>query len=82
MLVADFSGGIMRTMTALNLQSIDPAELMPTPEVPESYGPRNEEERRVHMLVQEALDAGPGKTYDHVADFIAELRAGIPRSRS
>jgi hypothetical protein len=66
-------------MTALNLQSIDPAELMPTPEVPESYGPRSEEEERVYALVKEALVAGPGKTYDTVADLIDELRAGIPR---
>lgn len=52
---------------------------MPTPEVPESYGPRNEEEARVYALVKEALEAGPGKTYDTVADFIAELRAGVTR---
>lgn len=55
---------------------------MPTPEVPESYGPRNDEERRVHTLIKEALDAGPGKTYDNVADFIADLRAGIPGRHS
>lgn len=66
-------------MTSINLKSIDPAELMPLPEVPESYGPRNEEERRVYKLVKEALDSGPGKTYASVADLIAELRAGIPR---
>ncbi|MBA5636854.1 hypothetical protein H3H37_07270 [Duganella sp. LX20W] len=66
-------------MTALNLQSLDPAELLPTPEVPEHYGPRNEEEARVHALVKEALLAGPGKTYPTVADLIDELRAGIPR---
>lgn len=69
-------------MTTLNLKALDPAELMPTPEVPESYGPRNEEERRIYTLVKEALDAGPGKTYDNVADLIAELRAGIPRHNS
>lgn len=34
-------------MKSLNLSDIDPAELMPTPDVPESYGPRNAEERRV-----------------------------------
>ena len=66
-------------MTSLNLKSIDPAELMPLPDIPESYGPRNEEERRVYMLVKEALDSGPGKTYASVADLMAELRTGIPR---
>ncbi|MDC8758429.1 hypothetical protein [Janthinobacterium fluminis] len=66
-------------MTSLNLKAIDPAELMPLPEVPESYGPRNEEEKRVHALVKEALDSGPGKTYASVSDLVAELRAGIPR---
>ncbi|MBJ7313355.1 hypothetical protein H7U20_24605 [Rugamonas sp. CCM 8940] len=57
---------------------MDPADLIPLPEVPDSYGPRDEEERRVHTLVKEALDSGPGKNYASVADFLAELRAGIP----
>ncbi len=67
-------------MTSLRLHTLDPAELMPTPEVPESFGPRNEEERRVHGLIKEALDSGPGKTYGSVAEFIAELRTTIPRT--
>jgi hypothetical protein len=68
-------------MTSLQLKSLDPAELMPTPEVPESYGPRNEEELRIYNLVKEGLDSGPGKTYASVADFIAELRANIQHSK-
>jgi hypothetical protein len=65
-------------MPSRDLKAIDPAELMPLPEVPESYGPRNEEEKRVYELVKEALDSGPGMTYASVADLIADLRAGIP----
>lgn len=68
-------------MTSINIKAIDPAELMPLPEVPESYGPRDEEDRRVYSLVKEALDSGTGKTYASVADFIMELRAGIPRRK-
>jgi len=68
-------------MSTLNLHTIDPAELMPLPEVPESYGPRNAEEQRIYQLVKEALDA-PGKTYDSVADFIAEMRATLPPKKS
>lgn len=66
-------------MTSINLKSLDPAQLMPTPEIPESYGPRNGEDRRVYKLVKEALDAGPGKKYDTVADFMRTLDARVPR---
>ena len=66
-------------MKRLNLHTIDPAELLPAPEVPESYGPRDEEEQRVYDLVNEALDGGPGTTYASVEELIAELRASIPR---
>lgn len=52
---------------------------MPTPDVPESYGPRNKEEARVFALVKEALDVGPGKTYDTVVGLIDELRVGFRR---
>ena len=65
-------------MKSLNLSAIDPAELVPAPEVPESYGPRNEEERRIYERVKEALDCDEGETYDTVADLIDELRRGIP----
>lgn len=65
-------------MTSLDFKSIDPAELLPLPEVPDSYGPRDEEERRVYALVKEALDSSPGKTYASVAELMAELRASIP----
>lgn len=68
-------------MTSLHLKALDPAELLPTPEVPESYGPRNEEERRIYNLVKEGLDNGPGKTYASGADFIAELRTSIRHSK-
>lgn len=69
-------------MNSLQLTSIDPAELLPLPETPESYGPRDQEEQRIYNLVKEALDSGPGKTYATVADFIAELRASMPASNS
>ena len=65
-------------MKSLNLDAIDPAELLPTPEVPESYGPRNEEERRIYERIKEALDSDDGETYDTVADLIDELRRSIP----
>jgi hypothetical protein len=53
-------------MTALNLKKLDPAQLMPIPEVPESYGPRNAEDRRVYKLVKEAFDADIWHTYETV----------------
>ncbi|WP_035055805.1 hypothetical protein [Andreprevotia chitinilytica] len=62
-------------MPALNLKSLDPAELMPLPEIPESYGPRNEEEQRIDDLVMEGINSGPGKQYASVAEFAAEFRA-------
>ncbi len=69
-------------MTTLNLKSLDPATLMPLPEVPESYGPRNEEDLRVYTLVKEAIDGGPGRKYDTVADFMGTLNARVSRSLS
>ena len=69
-------------MKSLNLNAIDPAELMPTPEIPETYGPRNEEERRVHELVKEALDADNGVDYDSVEDLVEALRKEIPNKAS
>ena len=63
-------------MKSLNLNAIDPAELMPSPEVPESYGPRNEEERRIYALIKEALDGDEGLSYETVDDLIDELRKG------
>ncbi|NRR29085.1 hypothetical protein HSX11_02700 [Oxalobacteraceae bacterium] len=60
-------------MTSLNLKSIDPVQLLPTPDVPDSYGPRNEEDVRVYKLVKEAFDTGPGKKFDTVADFMSAL---------
>jgi len=69
-------------MPALNLKAIDPAELMPLPEVPESYGPRNEEDREVYALIQEAMDSGPGTQYETVADFMAVLRARAQARRA
>lgn len=71
-----------RIMSSLHLNAIDPAELMPLPELPESYGPRDDEELRIYNMVKEALDGGPGKTYASVADFIAELSASIPQTRA
>jgi len=69
-------------MPALNLKTIDPAELMPVPEVPESYGPRNDEDREVQALIQEALDSGPAQSYETVADFMEALRTRASTNRS
>jgi hypothetical protein len=66
-------------MPALNLKDLDPAELMPLPDVPESYGPRDEEEQRIYDLVMEGIDSGPGITYDTVDDFMRALDARVPR---
>ncbi len=68
-------------MSSLNLHAIDPAELMPLPEDPDTYGPRNEEERRIYQLIKESLDS-PSKTYASVADFIAEMRATLPSNNT
>lgn len=65
-------------MASHNLKSIDPAQLSPTPEVPECYGPRDDEDVRIHQLVRAALDAGPGKKYDTVASFIQALDVRAP----
>ena len=63
----------------LNLKSIDPAQLMPIPEVPESYGPRNEEDMRVYVLVKEAIDSSRSNTYATPADFLRSVRTRIRR---
>jgi len=60
---------------ALNLHTIDPVELLPLPEVPESYGPRDDEEKRVLQLVKEGLESGPVVAVDDA--FIARLRSRI-----
>jgi hypothetical protein len=59
----------------LNLTAIDPAELAPIPDVPESYGPRNEEDKRVLGLVLEGLSSGPAVPLDDA--FFDELNAII-----
>jgi hypothetical protein len=64
-------------MKSLNPSDIDPAELVPTPDVPDSYGPRNEEERRIYDMLNEALDGDEGQSYETVADLIDELRSGL-----
>ena len=62
---------------ALNLHTIDPTELLPLPEVPESesYGARDDEEKRVLQLVKEGLESGPVIPVDDA--FIACLRSRI-----
>lgn len=60
---------------SLNLYTIDPAELLPLPEVPESYGPRNEEEVRVLELVKEGLESGSVVAVDDA--FFDRLRSRI-----
>lgn len=68
-------------MPAFNLKALDPADLMPLPEVPESYGPRSDEDREVCVLIQEAIDSGAGKQYATVADYAAEFRARLQNRR-
>lgn len=60
---------------ALNLHTIDPAELLPLPEVPESYGARNEEEEQILDLVKEGLESGPVISVDDA--FFARLQSRI-----
>jgi hypothetical protein len=78
------NGGILPTtfasgtiMPSLNLQALPLEQLLPLPEVPEHYGPRDEEDVQVYEMVQEAL-AGPSKKYDTVADFMRALDAHVP----
>lgn len=59
----------------LNLHEIDPAELAPIPDVPESYGPRNDEDEHVLKLVREGLESGPAIAVDDA--FFARLRSRI-----
>lgn len=60
-------------MQIFNLTTIDPVELTPIPDVPESYGPRNEEDRRVLALVREGMASGCALVLDDT--FFAELDA-------
>ena len=60
-------------MQAFNLTTIDPVELAPIPEIPESYGPRNKEDRRVLALVLEGMSSGQATPLDDA--FFAELDA-------
>ncbi len=60
-------------MLAANLATIDPAELAPIPDVPERYGPRNEEDEHVLALVLRGLASGPVEPLDDA--FFAELDA-------
>ncbi|MDY7549017.1 hypothetical protein QN360_16960 [Glaciimonas sp. CA11.2] len=60
-------------MQAFNLTTINPVELDPIPDVPESYGPRNEEDRRVLTLMLEGMSSGPALPIDDA--FFAELDA-------
>ena len=46
-------------MPSTNYQAIDPADLAPIPDVPDRYGPRNEEDERVLELVRRGLASGP-----------------------
>ena len=66
----------MKHMSTLNLNAIDPADLMPIPDTPDSYGPRNEEDERVYALVMAGLNSGPAIPVDDA--FFARLRARIP----
>ncbi|WP_035057779.1 hypothetical protein [Andreprevotia chitinilytica] len=70
----------MISMPALNLQALDPADLMPIPDVPESYGPRNEEDQRVYELVTAGIESGEPIPVDE--SFFARLRARILAHKS
>jgi hypothetical protein len=59
-------------MANLNLKSIPKADMMPLPDVPESYGPRNAEDERVHDLVQRGLASGEPIPVDDA--YFARLR--------
>lgn len=64
-------------MSALNLHALPVEELMPLPDLPESYGPRNEEDLAVFALVKVGI-AGPSTKYETVADFMRALDARMP----
>ena len=64
-----------RAMPNLNLKSIAKAEMMPLPDVPESYGPRNAEEEHVHDLVKAGLASGDPIPVD--SSYFARLRDRI-----
>jgi hypothetical protein len=60
-------------MHSFNLTAIDPVELAPIPDVPESYGPRNEEDQHVLALIQQGISSGQALPVDDA--FFAELDA-------
>lgn len=67
----------MQGMAALNLNSLDPADLMPIPDVPDRYGPRDAEDERVYALVMEGLKSGDPIPLDDA--FFRELDALIAK---
>ncbi|QDQ28118.1 hypothetical protein FNU76_18180 [Chitinimonas arctica] len=66
-------------MPNLKRKALDPAELIPLPEVPASNDPRDEEEQHIHDLVMEGLNSGTGQQYSNAAEFAAEFRAQLLR---
>lgn len=60
-----------RDMPKFDLTAIDPAELVPLPDAPASYGSRDAEDEHVHALVVEGLTSGPAEPLDDA--FFAEL---------
>ena len=67
-------------MPTLNLKALDPADLMPIPDVPERYGPRNAEDERVYALVKSGIESGAPLPVDDT--FFARLRARIATHKS
>lgn len=57
------------------LYALDIAEMLPMPEIPEQYGARNDEEKRVLKLVQDGLQSGAPVPVDDA--FFARLQARI-----
>ena len=57
----------------MNTPKPSPADTLPDqPAAQDSYGPRNEEERRIYALINEAL-AGDFKEYETVEELLDDV---------
>ena len=63
-------------MAHTNYKALDPAELAPVPDVPDRYGPRNEEDERVLALVRKGMASGPALP---LAEVLARIDAAIQK---
>lgn len=64
-------------MATPNFSTSRPVGGYTLPEDPGKTGPRSEAERRLFAMITEGIESGPGREVN--ADFIAELRARIPK---